>query len=68
MTSNEYERLAFERERLKDNYELLIQKRKLIADIKTDYKKEMDKVYAVKEAENKESKIKKFFKKLFKVL
>jgi hypothetical protein len=64
MTSSEYDRITFEREKAKDNYELTLQKKKLIADVKTEYNKEMGKIYSIQS----ESRIKRFFKKLFKVL
>lgn len=60
----EYEKLAFENEKIKDQLAIKRDKAEFIKNVKDSYKKEMDKVYAV----NKESKIKKFFKRLFKVL
>lgn len=60
----EYEKLAFENEKIKDLQAIKRDKADFIKSVKDSYTKEMDKVYSV----NKESKIKKFFKKLFKVL
>ena len=65
MTSNEYERLAFEREMLKEKYEAVIQKNKFIEDVKASYKKDLAVLY-VKPKEK--SKIRKFFDRLFKVI
>lgn len=60
----EYEKLAFENEKIKDQLAIKRDKADFIKNVKDSYNKEMDKVYSV----NKESKIKKFFKRLFKVL
>jgi hypothetical protein len=62
----EYERIAFENEKIKGQLELKANKNKFIEDIKGNYKSEMDKVYITKKKEN--SFIRKFFKRLFKVL
>lgn len=60
----QYEKLAFENEKIKDQLAVKRDKSEFIKSVTENYTKEMDKVYAV----NNESKIKKFFKRLFKVL
>ena len=65
MTSNEYERISFEREVLKDKYEDIIHNKKYVYDIKSNYDSEMKKVH---EKIKKDNVIKRFFRKLFHVL
>ena len=60
----EYEKLAFENEKIKDQLAIKRDKADFIKSVKDSYNEEMDKVYSV----NNESKIKRFFKRLFKVL
>lgn len=64
--SFEYERIAFENEKIKGQLELKAAKNQFVKDIKYNYKSEMDKVYVTKKKEN--SIIRKFFTRLFKVL
>jgi hypothetical protein len=65
MTSNEYEKRAFENEIAKDKYQDVMLRKKLASEIKTNYNSEMAKVYTQIKKDNK---IKRFFKKLFGVL
>jgi hypothetical protein len=65
MTSNEYEKRAFENEIAKDKYQDVMLRKKLASEIKTNYNSEMAKVYTQIKKDNK---IKRFFKKLFSVL
>lgn len=60
----EYERIALENERIKDQLAIKRDKLEFIKNVKESYKQEM----GMLTSETKESKIKKFFKKLFKVL
>lgn len=62
----EYERIAFENEKIRGQLEINGNKNKFIQDIKSSYNIEMEKVYIT--AKKNDSKIKKFLKRLFKVI
>ncbi len=60
----EFEKIGLENDKIKDQLAIKRDKAEFIKSVKDNYTTEMNKVYA----ENKPSAIKKFFKRLFKVL